>query len=93
MGARKNLDTEEMLKMRYAGMTNADIANVLGVTHTTVWKHIGPQPGKNWEDFKQRMEQTPIVPMPEAKVEVVPEPVIAACLAITNRKISLAGTA
>lgn len=93
MGARKNLDTEEMLKMRYAGMTNTDIANALGVTHTTVWKYIGPQPGKNWAEFKERMKQAPIVPMPEAKVEVIPEPVIAACLAITNRKISLAGTA
>ena len=93
MAARKNLNDQEMLNMRYAGMTNADIANALGVTTVTVIRHIGPQPGKNWADFKKRMKEAPIVPMPEAKVEVVPEPVIAACLAITNRKISLAGTA
>lgn len=45
----------ELLSMRDAGMTNADIANSLGVTPQTIIRHIGPQPGKNWGDYKRRM--------------------------------------
>lgn len=75
------IDREEMLKMRDNGMTNMDIANCLGITRQTVLRYIGPQPGKNWEGYKQRMaqpERTNIVP-------IKPEPEPEAVLVLTNQ--------
>lgn len=89
---RINKTDEELLAMRNAGMTNQDIANALGCTIHAVRNHIGPQPGKNWPDFKKRMTETP----PESKIPVHDMDEAAngpsACLVVENRKIDLAGT-
>lgn len=86
MGApRLTVSDDEMRRMRDNGMTNADIARNLGVTHHTIIRHIGPQPGRNWGDYQRRMrfEQKKIPePAPEA-----PE----AVLCVINRCTYLSG--
>lgn len=51
------VSNDEMRRMRDNGMTNRDIANSLDISYVTVLKHIGPQPGRNWEDYKRRMDE------------------------------------
>lgn len=98
MGApRLRVTDAEMRAMRDAGMTNADIANAMGVTYRTVWKHIGPQPGKNWAGYQRRMLQNPIgrevERLTQPDVQEVPASAPAAELVVTNRVTYLTGEA
>ena len=88
MGApRLNRTDDELRAMRNAGMTNADIANCLGVNPATIIRHIGPQPGKNWEGYKRRMA----MPGPRTVRAEPEEPAPEAVLAVTNRCTYLSG--
>lgn len=89
---RINKTDEELLAMRNAGMTNQDIANALGCSIHAVRNHIGPQPGKNWPDFKKRMTETPPEPQKPEPVRHEAANGPSACLVVENRKIDLAGT-
>lgn len=96
-GMRVRATDAEMRAMRDAGMTNADIANSLGVTQVTVYRHIGAQPGKNWAGYQRRMRQNPIVReverLTQPDVQAVPESAPAAELVVTNRVTYLTGEA
>jgi len=80
----KDVDLETMYSMRREGMNNADIANALGVSKSTVINLIGPQPK---ELHKKRGGYHPRKAVSEPAEEEHE-----ACLVVETRLIDLAGT-
>lgn len=80
-GLMKDIDLDTMYSMRRDGMNNQAIADALGVTSQTVYRHIG----KQLPELRavHRMASAASVPQREEE--------ITACLAVTNRTIMLRG--
>ena len=88
MGAQRlTVSNAELWQMRNNGMTNADIARSLGVTPATIIRHIGPQPGRNWEGYKYRMG----IPEPKTTEASPAEHELEAVLCVINRCTYLSG--
>lgn len=82
----KDLNCDELESMRASGMTNMDIANVLGVSISTVYRCIGAQNYHSARRQKRQMEP-PSMEVPKTKHEEEPD----ASLVVENRTIGLAG--
>lgn len=87
---------EELLRMRESGMTNNDIATSLGVCYGTIYKAIGPQPGRGgrvsqWVDRTPKMEKGLEGETVEAAAQSTAEP--EPCLLMVNQVIRLEGDA
>lgn len=80
-GLMKDIDLDTMYSMRRDGMNNQAIADALGVTSQTVYRHIGKQPPEL--RAVHRRASTATVPQCEEEFP--------ACLAVTNRTIMLRG--
>lgn len=79
----KDISVDEMLNMRAAGMTNADIANAIGGSVSTVYRYIGAQP----PGLRRRQSPPPVPDKEEPRHEEFVE----AALVVENRSIGLAG--
>lgn len=62
---RLGVSKSEMLRMREEGMSNKDIANVLGIHFATVYNYIGPQGCKM--EHLAAFEEKPTDPEPPAE--------------------------
>ena len=82
----KDINRDELEKMRESGMSNMDIANALDISISTVYRCIGPQ---NYHSTRGRKDYIEPPPMPVAKTESKDEP--DASLVVEDRTISLAG--
>lgn len=80
----KEISYDELIGMRDNGMTNQDIANALGISISTVYRHIGAQPASMRKKYSARYDVVPqTAPEREEFVE--------AALVVEDRSISLAG--
>lgn len=75
---------DELLSMRESGMTNQDIANTLGVSINTIYRHIGAQPPGMRKNHVYIHE-------PIHKDTELQKDFEEAALIVEDRKISLAG--
>lgn len=82
-GLREDLNNEDMLKMREAGMRNSDIATALECSIQIVRNRIGPEPGRRRHytgfAYSPRPEKSQPVNSPDA------------CLVISNRIVNASG--
>ena len=78
----KDIDLDTMYSMRRDGMNNQAIADALGVTSQTVYRHIGKQP----PELRAVHRRASAVSVPQREEE------IPACLAVANRTVMLRGT-
>ena len=84
----KDLNVSELMTMRESGMTNHEIADVLGTSYKAVLAAIGRQP----KELRKKPEfHTEILPPPTyAQEQKQEEP--NACLVVANRLVELEGT-
>lgn len=76
-----DIDLETLYSMRRQGMNNQEIADALGVSINTVYRHIGKQPS----ELRKSGIRAKAVSQPQ------PEDDISACLAVANRMVLLRG--
>lgn len=76
-----DIDLETLYSMRRQGMNNQEIADALGVSLNTVYRHIGKQPS----ELRKSGIRAKAVFQPQ------PEDEFSACLAVANRTIMLRG--
>ena len=81
----KDISIDELMKMRESGMTNQDIANVLGIGISTVYRHIGAQPS-GLRRKREYIDEVAHCQNPDQREEFEE-----AALIVEDRKISLAG--
>lgn len=77
-----DIDLDTLYSMRRQGMNNQEIADALGVSLNTVYRHIGKQPS---ELCKSGIRA-------KAVPHTQPEDDISACLVVANRTVMLRGT-
>lgn len=77
-----DIDLETLYSMRRQGMNNQEIADALGVSLNTVYRHIGKQP----VELRKSGIRAKAVFQPQ------PEDEFSACLAVANRTVMLRGT-
>lgn len=76
-----DIDLETLYSMRRQGMNNQEIADALGVSLNTVYRHIGKQPA----ELRKSGIRAKAVSQPQ------PEDEFPACLAVTNLTYTLQG--
>lgn len=77
-----DIDLDALYSMRRQGMNNQEIADALGVSLNTVYRHIGKQPS----ELRKSGIRAKAVFQPQ------PEDEFSACLAVANRTVMLRGT-
>lgn len=81
----KDLNKSELLQMREQGMSNRDIANVLGCSYQTIRRAIGNQP------FAKRRNYYYDAPMKTPTKQEEPQEVHEAALAVQRSALRLKG--
>lgn len=84
-GLLKDIDIETLYSMRRNDMSNAEIASSLGVSVSTIYNIIGPQP----KGLRKRTERKSKIASEADVGKIEHEPI--ACLVVMNRNLELAG--
>lgn len=79
-----DVSMDELLQMRQDGMSNQEIANRLGVSKSTVYKHLGPQP-KGIRYSRMKVD-APAIPVKQDEGKPAQAPRLAPCSQVWEGK-------